>query len=704
MSKLNEQSRWESEIYQIEKDDDVRGGESGAVNVQSRQIANRTQYLKNLFDMLSNVAFTATEPYASKDAAQAAINSGAEKRRYFNVIRIGDYNVERYENINGVATATGNTLASGAFVEKLAKVVNFIETSAPPELAYSSTDWHHGWTDADKNLLMGLDLTGGLNLCDMPDSVQDRLAVIGDYFTRIRTPGFHKIIQDAQEKTGFAIADDWSVYVAGLELSVQDEISNLKNGAGSAILRPYNGVLAVFKDTQSPSPVYAVNPVAHAQKLITGGASIVYDENGSMKMGTLNLRDPVNNFEQRPLPSYIRNVLFRFGTGQSLMVGGGESVTAIDQRLLGHALMFMGAGADRGASWPPDGPVTDEALAAFTDGLPARWRANCMIPGAQRFLNNLLDGGGVEKTALPATVSRMDAKSGTAYSGLKKGTQVFSDGMTSFASFVKRTLEQGKTPVAHSIFNTHGEKDSEIVRVLGEYKRSADEWFTDIQNGQLDILAAHGIIQTKKPHVYIDQMGSIGRTEKNRGDIIAYDQLAISLERNDVSMSVNKTHLNIRYAIDDVHLSGVGYGVLGDYQGQAEAFNYIESQKVDGKKWDIPHVTNVDVVGNKVKVTLHSPLGLPMKINYDYGMRHDLGALFNDGSAKILNAEQESDFVIVFNCDKPPAVGDYLCLGYTSEEFKYPLICISDTSKEVSTSDPSFVMENFCARQQFLIK
>lgn len=35
--------------------------------------------------------------------------------------------------------------------------------------------------------------------------------------------------------------------LAGLDGAVQDEINDLKIGTGSAILRPHNGLLAVFK-------------------------------------------------------------------------------------------------------------------------------------------------------------------------------------------------------------------------------------------------------------------------------------------------------------------------------------------------------------------------------------------------------------------------------------------------------------------------
>jgi len=45
-NELKEEPKWEEGIYQLEVADPVEGGEDGVDNVQARQLANRTQYLK----------------------------------------------------------------------------------------------------------------------------------------------------------------------------------------------------------------------------------------------------------------------------------------------------------------------------------------------------------------------------------------------------------------------------------------------------------------------------------------------------------------------------------------------------------------------------------------------------------------------------------------------------------------------------------
>lgn len=49
--KINEISQWEGEIYLLRRNDRVLGGVDGVANMQARQLANRTQYLKALLEL-----------------------------------------------------------------------------------------------------------------------------------------------------------------------------------------------------------------------------------------------------------------------------------------------------------------------------------------------------------------------------------------------------------------------------------------------------------------------------------------------------------------------------------------------------------------------------------------------------------------------------------------------------------------------------
>lgn len=118
MSELNEQTKWEDSIYQIQRGDPVTGGRDGIANIQARQLANRTRVLKSDVDKLNTSVMSDAKIYDSPEDAQAAINAGTETRQLFSVnSTITDYWVEQYENVNGIATPTGKKLVTAAFVE-----------------------------------------------------------------------------------------------------------------------------------------------------------------------------------------------------------------------------------------------------------------------------------------------------------------------------------------------------------------------------------------------------------------------------------------------------------------------------------------------------------------------------------------------------------------------------------------------------------
>lgn len=615
-------------------------------------------------------------------------------------------------NVGGTLQPTGRKMISQAIFDALFSYVNSV---MPQSYSASVLGWAIAFMNAERTgLFGGFDESGGFRLAEMPDAVQDRLKQLGEYALLTSIPGFHALMLDPDQKSGFAVAQDWGLLLAGLDKSVQDEIADLKTGTGSAILRPYNGILAVYKDGNSATPVYAVSPVAYAQKLATGGASIVFEEDGTVKTGLINLID--NPYAMRPVAAAVSEVFYRAILGQSLAVGDGNRITLADANLAGLSLMFAGAGADRNAGI--DGEVSDNTLSIFVDAEPKLYRECCAVPGQQRYLNDLLTQYGYAKSALPAVVSRIDAKSGTAYSGLKKGTEPYAWGITAFTSFCDRVLAMGKIPVSRSITIVHGEADAAIVTALGQYKANLNEWITDEFADRLAILSARGVTQTTPQIAYIDQMGSRVKTDTQRGDLIAFDQLAISNERADVVMIGPKFHLNRKYHVDIQHLNNVGYAVMGEYQGEAEAWMHKERVAGTNRKWVPVQPISVVKTGLQLDVTFSSPMGLPLKINNKFGSAPNLGADLENSSTTITSAVQISDFVFRFTLAAEPAAGDFLRFGFNATDsisvpsvsggstmvtWQFPLVCISDTSTKVSKSDPTFVMEHFCCLSRIAI-
>ncbi|MEA4756327.1 hypothetical protein VBQ76_14195, partial [Klebsiella pneumoniae] len=698
----------------VKRADELVNGPAGTINDRAGEPLDTWRQMMAKNDEVRQNIIPLSKQYQTLEAAQADIaNIPVGSTTYY---RSPDDSALAVEVINNAGTLqpTGRKMISQAIFDALFSYVNSV---MPQSYSASVLGWAIAFMNAERTgLFGGFDESGGFRLAEMPDAVQDRLRQLGDYDLLTSIPGFHALMLDSDKKSGFAVTQDWGLLLAGLDKSVQDEIADLKNSAGTTdtILRPHNGVLAVFKDGASVSPVYAVNPVAYAQKLATGGASIVFEEDGTVKTGLINLID--NPYAMRPVAAAVSHVFYRAGLGQSLIVGGGDRITLADPNLKGLALMFGGAGADRNAGI--DGEVSDNTLSIFVDAEPTLYRENCMVPGQQRYLNDLMTEYGISKTALPAVVTRSDAKSGTAYSGLKKGTEPYAWGITAFTSFCDRVLAMGKIPVSNSVFITHGEADAAIVTALGQYKASLNEWITDEFSDRLAILSARGVTQTIPQIAYIDQMGSRVKTDTQRGDLIAYDQLAISNERTDVVMIGPKFHLNRKYHIDIQHLSNIGYAVMGELQGEAEAWMHKERVAGTNRKW-VP-VQPISVVKNGLDydVTLSSPKGKPLKVNTKFGTAPNLGIDLEKGSAIITSAGQVGDFVFRVTLDREPAAGEYLRFGFNATDavtvpsvaggstmvtWQFPLVCISDTSTKVSKSDPTFVMEHFCCLSRIAI-
>ncbi len=699
----------------VKRADELVNGPAGTVNDRGGEPLDTWRQMMAKNDEIRQNIIPLSKQYATLAAAQADIANVPDGSATYVRSADGSSLADEYINNAGTLEATGRKMPSQAGLDSLDARQNFTDSVISPSLSTTVLGWLIAFMNSERTgLFGGFDESGAFRLAEMPDAVQDRLKQLGEYALLTSIPGFHALMLDPDQKSGFAVAQDWGLLLAGLDKSVQDEIADLKNGTGSAILRPYNGVLAVYKDGAAAVPVYAVNPVAYAQKLATGGASIVYEEAGVVKTGLINLID--NGFAMRPVAAAVSEVFYRAILGQSLAVGGGNRVTLADPNLFGLSLMFAGAGADRNAGI--DGEVSDNTLSIFVDAEPKLYRECCAVPGQQRYLNDLMTEYGYAKSALPAVVSRIDAKSGTAYSGLKKGTEPYSWGITAFTAFCDRVLAMGKIPVSSSITIVHGEADSAIVTALGQYKANLNEWINDQFADRLAILSARGVTQTIPQIAYIDQMGSRVKTDTQRGDLIAYDQLAISNERSDTVMVGPKFHLNRKYHVDIQHLNNVGYAVMGEYQGEAEAWMHKERIAGTNKKW-VP-VQPISVVKNGLDydVTLSSPKGKPLKVNTKFGTAPNLGIDLEKGSAIITSAGQVGDFVFRVTLDREPAAGEYLRFGFNATDsisvpsvsggstmvtWQFPLVCISDTSTKVSKSDPNFVLEHFCCLSRIAI-
>lgn len=116
MGKITEQQQWEEDIYLIEKQDKVLGGELGVINIQAKQLANRTKYLKSQVDTI-NQDRTGYAPKASPEftgvPTAPTANSGANSTQIATTAFVK----------NAIAALVGSAPAALDTLEELARAL-----------------------------------------------------------------------------------------------------------------------------------------------------------------------------------------------------------------------------------------------------------------------------------------------------------------------------------------------------------------------------------------------------------------------------------------------------------------------------------------------------------------------------------------------------------------------------------------------------
>ena len=75
MANITEVSQWENVIRQIENGEAATGGADGLANIQAKQLANRTKWLKEHLAPMANAVFSGTMKHGANDLAGSAISA-----------------------------------------------------------------------------------------------------------------------------------------------------------------------------------------------------------------------------------------------------------------------------------------------------------------------------------------------------------------------------------------------------------------------------------------------------------------------------------------------------------------------------------------------------------------------------------------------------------------------------------------------------
>jgi hypothetical protein len=283
-----------------------------------------------------------------------------------------------------------------------------------------------------------------------------------------------------------------------------------------------------------------------------------------------------------------RDINHLLGTGQSLSVGSAGNPALSKNQPYRNMMFSTGAIAGgtgltelvplvEGIGSPGDVETLSSALANQVTRM-ARDEVFTTNPDATRSHDLLVSGHGI---------------GGTPYSGLKKGTIAFTNGIAQVTAGKQIADDLGKSYVVRAITNVHGESD----QVAGNpaYVANLVEWQSDYEK---DIQAITG--QTDPVPMLHTQFSSWTKLSTTTSQIVI-DQLTAHVQNPGKIVLVGPKYY-LEYAADGVHLTNAGYRHMGeDY---AKAYRRVV---LEGKPWEPVRPIAVTRTGATITVKFAVP-------------------------------------------------------------------------------------------------
>lgn len=727
MNKLNEQSKWEESINQIEDGDAVKGGESGAVNIQATQIAARTRYLRNLFDSLVAVIELGDGLYKTLPDAQRDIDAGKlPAEALFNVRSTDDKHwMDEYQNINGLATPTGRFLASGNYLaEILTQLVStmftvgtlenriksirtyqsniypmIFEAEGGPDEAYGAFDnnagfWLAGLEAAIQDYLENIEpkkrtnrypdiglffaadnkddaygiveKNGAWRLSWMDDILQERLDAL--HSTRItrRVRGWHAYIasKELDPKIIFGLRD----YDAGLILT------GLGNTAVqdyiSANIRPAAGKLALHIGEQL---LWDDHPVLSANNLGADAVLFSYLPTGETTpryavMFIKSKREMVPGGEMHSTAEDGQSLAGSFDDPN----GKNINLMNYDPRYRGYALAL--------ANGRPEGGglrmVSDEDRDNANDlQYPAAgWRQGQSLPRTYFLLDKLAEAG----QQWPVFFHAPAAAGGRSFTQIWPGTVPYQNGLDMITRAKQIADAVGKKHRVVVLILEHGETDNDNGDNLlpGDYLAKEEAYFPrriadykTITGQTEDIVIVIGQVGSRvnSKNQAVDEQGNpLGQAVITQPySISAVDQREYVRRHKNAICYGPKYPLNWLFSDGSLsHLNAAGKVLQGEYQAQAIYWHLYDEQKKG--TWTDTTIESVTVTDNVIEARCKMPYP-PLVIDTTFiGDAKNLGLSLELKSAEILSVDVIDGTTLRVTCDKAPSAADHLLFGFNN--------------------------------------
>ena len=351
------------------------------------------------------------------------------------------------------------------------------------------------------------------------------------------------------------------------------------------------------------------------------------------------------------------------GVGQSLMVGANSenSLVSITPVFPDDVLMFesseysdvrMGAVTPSGQ---PAEPLDPNTLIGFTPliGRPAR-----SGPRGETQLETLANTLATKTKAMGVpfpTLSFVAAVGGTAYSGLKKGNQIYENMLIALRKAQDLAREKGLSVVVDAVVCKHGEagiSDPEYINYLRE-------WRADISE---DVRVITG--QPNEVHFIMSQMSSF--TVANPEAAFAM----LALHNSDPRFHLAAPDYSVGpadYHTDILHMRGPGYAQLGAYYAEA----WAESLWSTSGQNKILQVKSASREGRLVRVVFDVPT-LPLVTDLSlFPDTENLGIRFFDSTGQVevesLDVLGEAGEIRLHLAAEPSGEGERVDVGLTPQ-------------------------------------
>ncbi|EMQ4185780.1 TPA: hypothetical protein ACKPVS_001329 [Serratia marcescens] len=725
---LPESPEWVDGIYQVELDTPVLGGDGGPDNWQAQQLANRTAYLKQRTDMIDDRLQSATGDYISVAEAQAAIDSGSETRRYFNVMLFDNNWVERYENVNGVATPTGIRLPSSQAVDELsvsldeanaliarltlltaplrkyistkytfslntaegpvstglaldrdmglwlpglkAELQQYVQQLIPSSIANRYPGYQLMFTDVTgKKGIVSIDDNGDVRVLGIDDVLQERLAALCSSTFARRINGFQFVIFSSDLKSAlFAIDDDGGVHIPGIKGALQDNL-----GQQPARITPYQGLPAVY---WNDALLWHERPVLSVNQVSATGLSMTYIPGGQISKG-YGMMYYRGGAEISP---EAMKALILCSDGQSLGVPSDAgnrpnpntwNKVNYDPKWRAYALAIAG-GKPEGSQ---DTPITEAMLDLLANLVYPLYRQGQQLPFVYALLYSHENAG----LNLPVMFSAVANSGGKSFAQIWKGTVPYSNGLAMVERYVKIAQALGKPASVDLVSLEHGETDNDngTSQNVGDYRVRMEAYYA---LRRADYKALTG--QTTEILAVIGQVGSRINTKAGGVDeqgnptgesvvvkpfsVVAVDQLQfVKNNPTNAIMYGPKYPLNWLYSDGSLsHLDNWGKVLQGEYQEQAIFWHLYDPARKG--TWTGLKIKSVTLTDNIADLLCDVPFA-PIVIDADFiADCLNKGISLENNSATVQSITIVDGNIIRVVFDQAPAATDALLMGFTN--------------------------------------